>query len=380
MSSFPFELHALLAQQLAQFAAPANHLYDLHNAISGQNLEATVHPVQEHKTLALVEKASYEGTRNITLPGCAEKTISNLLAFETGSKRLKYDALRCDTLSDTVLLNSLQRVAPISGSIRQYTHAKALCQALGNKQEKHNKEVDLSDEENTKTTLMHWLCEGKLPDKVVFLFKDDAKPSVQRWAAHVVRILRRPATTATIHVKRDPTGIEVDTPDAKASEDLFQCVAFNTTDKEYMLDNDQIDDTRAAALADGLKVNAVLTNLNIADNHIGHVGAAALGEGLKVNAVMTNLNLSMNQIGPTGATALGDALKVNAVLTNLNLFRNKIGDVGAAALGEGLKVNAVLTYLNIGLNQIGPTGATALGDALKVNAVTVVRTFFYGLV
>ena len=34
-----------------------------------------------------------------------------------------------------------------------------------------------------------------------------------------------------------------------------------------------------------------------------------MGEGLKVNAVLTNLNISYNEIGPTGATALADALK-----------------------------------------------------------------------
>jgi hypothetical protein len=43
-----------------------------------------------------------------------------------------------------------------------------------------------------------------------------------------------------------------------------------------------------------------------------------------------------------GAKAIAEALKVNAVLTTLNLGYNSIGDEGAKAIAEALKVNAVL--------------------------------------
>ena len=50
-----------------------------------------------------------------------------------------------------------------------------------------------------------------------------------------------------------------------------------------------------------------------------------------------------NKIGVEGAKAIVEALKVNAVLTELNLYYNSIGYDGAKAIAEALKVNPVLT-------------------------------------
>ena len=43
---------------------------------------------------------------------------------------------------------------------------------------------------------------------------------------------------------------------------------------------------------------------------------------LKVNGVMTNLDLSRNNIGDEGAKAIGGALAVNRVLKNIDLRHN----------------------------------------------------------
>src|SRR5215475_4840976 len=138
-------------------------------------------------------------------------------------------------------------------------------------------------------------------------------------------------------------------------------------------------------------------NLWIIDNSIGDEGGKALAEALKVNSTLTQLNLSCmssfcgwiyvcilwfdladnlwiidNSIGDEGGKALAEALKVNSTLTQLNLecmssfcgwiyvcilwfdladnlwiIDNSIGDEGGKALGEALKVNATLTQLNL---------------------------------
>ena len=56
---------------------------------------------------------------------------------------------------------------------------------------------------------------------------------------------------------------------------------------------------------------------------IGDAGATAIGEGLKVNAVLTELNLSDNLVGDEGAKALASALEVNKVLTKLDVSENR---------------------------------------------------------
>jgi len=46
--------------------------------------------------------------------------------------------------------------------------------------------------------------------------------------------------------------------------------------------------------------------------------------------------LSSNGIGASGAASLSDAIKVNSVLTNLDLRDNKIGASGAASLSNAI--------------------------------------------
>ena len=55
---------------------------------------------------------------------------------------------------------------------------------------------------------------------------------------------------------------------------------------------------------------------------------------------MTALSLSSNQIGDTGATALAEGLKHNGALKTLYLRNTKIGDKGGKALGKALESNS----------------------------------------
>eukprot|EP00900_Chrysochromulina_parva_P026478 jgi/Chrpa1/8464/Chrysochromulina_OHIO_Genome00015056-RA len=135
--------------------------------------------------------------------------------------------------------------------------------------------------------------------------------------------------------------------------------------------NGGLQPTDAILIASDLQSMAVLTRFYLNGNNIGPEGAIAIAEALKVNAVLTKLDLYLdgNNIGDDGAKAIAEALKVNAVVTKLILFRNNIGNDGAKAIAEALKVNAVLTILHLNYNKIGAEGAIAIAEALKVNAV-----------
>ena len=65
------------------------------------------------------------------------------------------------------------------------------------------------------------------------------------------------------------------------------------------------------------------------------------------------LNLSYYDLGAEGAKSLSEALKVNTVLTNIDLRSNNIGDEGAKSLSSALKVNTVITTIDLGFNNIG---------------------------
>jgi hypothetical protein len=150
----------------------------------------------------------------------------------------------------------------------------------------------------------------------------------------------------------------------------------------------------AKALADALKVNSIITSINLRDNYVdvdgakalanalnvnysnnnvGVDGAKALADALKVNSAITSIDLSDNNVGVDGAKALADALKVNSAITSINLTYNKVGVDGAKTLADALKVNPTITTIDLSDNNVGDDGAKALADALKVNATTTNR-------
>jgi hypothetical protein len=53
--------------------------------------------------------------------------------------------------------------------------------------------------------------------------------------------------------------------------------------------------------------------------------------------VVTTLHLGQNQIGAKGAIAIAEALKVNAVLTKLRLGDNNMGVAGKTAVQNAVK-------------------------------------------
>ena len=74
------------------------------------------------------------------------------------------------------------------------------------------------------------------------------------------------------------------------------------------------------------------------------VSCEALAEGLKHNSTLTNLNLEENNIGDTGA----QAWCLVRMVSTLQIF------VCCQALAEGLKHNSTVTNLNLKNNDIGP--------------------------
>ena len=164
------------------------------------------------------------------------------------------------------------------------------------------------------------------------------------------------------------------------------------------LSGNEIEDTQAQELAEALKENANALvpmrwlDIKLQDNQIGDAGAAALAAAFKQNVSVQNLYLQYNRIGDAGTAALADALKdarkigedggvsqetrggapmalkANASLQVLHLGNNKIGDAGVAALAAALKGDAsVLRELILWGNRIGDTAVEALAAALKEN-------------
>ncbi|KAL9965540.1 hypothetical protein ACROYT_G029354 [Oculina patagonica] len=148
---------------------------------------------------------------------------------------------------------------------------------------------------------------------------------------------------------------------------LAEALKKNTSLTELNLSGNNIGDAGANGLAEALQKNTSLTELNLSVNNIGYQGANGLAEALKKNTSLTELNLSGNDIGDAGATGLAEALQNNTSLTELNLSDNNIGDAGATGLAEALQNNTSLTELYLSDNNIGDAGAAGLAEALQNN-------------
>ena len=154
----------------------------------------------------------------------------------------------------------------------------------------------------------------------------------------------------------DLGGNELITVDGCSSlSTLFQSV--NCCLLSLDLDEMNIGDDGARAIATGLASLNWLETLSLSHNSIGDEGARAIAAGLMELQSMKKLWLSHNFIGDDGISALAPALASFQSLERLDLPNNSIGDVGLQALVEGISNCSDLSWLRLGGNQ----SITALG-------------------
>ena len=104
--------------------------------------------------------------------------------------------------------------------------------------------------------------------------------------------------------------------------------------------------------------------MNLYFNEIGNLGCSAFGEALKANGSrLKRLNMNMNNIGDDGLMKLANGLKSNTSLMELNLSGNNIKRNGALALARVLEdENITLETLTL-LTQLTKDAIDALRAA-----------------
>ena len=192
------------------------------------------------------------------------------------------------------------------------------------------------------------------------LFLSDIKISYQSIKS-IAEILRVNSTLKNLEFEGNKVGVG-------GTKLIAESLKANTTLKLLSLSRNNIKAKCGRLFSDSLKVNGTLESLTLAENALGSRGAQLLSEGLRVNTSLRHLDLSWNSIGSEGAESIAETIRVNASLTSLKLKGNNIGDPGANKVSEALKVNVRLEDLNLSLNAIGTAGAESIAEALKINA------------
>ena len=131
--------------------------------------------------------------------------------------------------------------------------------------------------------------------------------------------------------------------------------------------NNSITSEGAIRIAEAIKVNTTLQELDISSNSLSDHGAAAISDALKSNNSLQILKMSWNKITCEGTLQIAEAIKVNKTLQELDMHKNDISDDGAAAISDALKNNNSLQILNMTYNKITSEGATKIAEAIKVN-------------
>ena len=105
------------------------------------------------------------------------------------------------------------------------------------------------------------------------------------------------------------------------------------------------------------------------DEDLSGEGADSLAEALRYNEALMDLDLRGNNVGDGGAEAFARAIGIGGLdgLAKLDLGYNEIRDDGAFALAQAMKANAAnegeLVRLSLGNNYLTQFGKAALDEA-----------------
>ena len=132
-----------------------------------------------------------------------------------------------------------------------------------------------------------------------------------------------------------------------------------------------MDADDAVVVADELPAKGALVKFDISENVLCAAGTKAVAEALKGNQIMTELNISSNYAGMkgtggadmSGVIAISDAIPTMGALEKLLMANNQMGTKEAGeALGRALAQNSVLKELDVSGNRYYD------GDSWKTDA------------
>ena len=136
--------------------------------------------------------------------------------------------------------------------------------------------------------------------------------------------------------------------------DIAKAFAVNSNGhlREVRIGHGVFGDIGAAAFAEALMLNTIVSNLSFEENHIGDAGAIALSKWIaKSGSLLYDLNLSHNNISDDGALAVADAIAVAGEhrnqLARLDLMENDIGDAGGRGLADAVRINSRVEQLRL---------------------------------
>lgn len=132
----------------------------------------------------------------------------------------------------------------------------------------------------------------------------------------------------------------------------------NTILKRLRICTGKLEPTAVVVLGRHLMTRCwpVLESIDISFNSLEYRGLSNLLEGVASIPTITKLKLSGCKIDPQLSVIVANLLKKNDCITDLDVSFNMIGDKGAEAIGRSLETNKGLVKLNLRSNDLGYIG------------------------
>nr|VDZ49639.1 paraflagellar_rod_component_putative/GeneDB:LmjF.36.4230 [Leishmania donovani] len=141
-----------------------------------------------------------------------------------------------------------------------------------------------------------------------------------------------------------------------------------------------LDDDSVWLLAQALRLNSTVRQLNLSHNSFGDTGASYLADYLADNRTMLELNLSSCTIGNRGAQNLCKALATNQALQSLDLSNNMMDADSLSALPLVLRENTALREFKLERTRVASEFVEQVKMACSLNReCAAVKRIYYRL-
>lgn len=147
---------------------------------------------------------------------------------------------------------------------------------------------------------------------------------------------------------------------------LFDAMVDNFTIRRLNVRGNAFDDDVASMLSDLLRLNDILTYIDLGDNKLGFNCCFSIAEGIEVNRACKTLCIDNNELGNAGTAtmeAFCRALMMNHCLRTLVMDRNKLAADWGIALSDTLARNNTLVRVSLRDNRFDAKSGRALANA-----------------
>ncbi|KAJ1488473.1 flagellar associated protein [Baffinella frigidus] len=130
----------------------------------------------------------------------------------------------------------------------------------------------------------------------------------------------------------------------RGSRALCKCLGKDSVISTLSLCDNHIHSEGGKFLGRALQSNLALVDLNIRLNRLGEKGGCYIFEGLKSNGALSRINVSGNGLGDgsgqgEAVRVMAAMLRVNRVLTHVDISSNSLGEEGGVVLRDALEEN-----------------------------------------